>query len=626
MFLAGALGGLSVSILVACLALAVVPVKARAASTGAPAAGSAYAGQVSESVQVPTRYGDKLTVDLEFPAAGGKPAPGRFPVIACLCYIGSVDTVGINFATSGSAYARAGYVAATVRVPGSGTSEGGPWDFTNARWQQENYDAIQWLGSQPWSDGKVGTIGESGNGMSQIFTSQLHPPDLKTMIVEASGADSYDTVMPGGMLSLQIALFTCGIPGALTSLTNGVPIPPVNSAGLPGTVQDLAYLAQMNLRKLTHGDSGFFCPAVQGWYQHPARDSFWTGAPLARIAGVRIPVWTWSGWDDIFRRAIPNLYLGLGSKDKMLTMGLNSHESPGGGDGFDQTAQALRWFDHWLKGESTGITAEIAHNAFQYYLNGAFVWKTAPRYPIPGTKYAPFYLASREQPGPGQGSLQTRAPSSAGSNAYLYLPPSIDALTQTTDDLVNPFDPNNAKNETSLDENLTNGDQRLFAGPGTVTYVSAPLTHDVQITGPVAATLFARTTASDTDFVFKLDDVFPDHVQPSGLAAGYWKLVTEGNLKGTFRTYRAGFATEAPIPTGQVVRYDVEGYPTAYLFKTGHRIAVTVQSSETPLLMPNLHPAVVTILHSVRDPSEITLPVIGPAARTKSVRSPGLPG
>ena len=605
-----------------------------AAATGSsPPHEAIYNSQVDTTVHVPTRYGDQLTIDLEFPAVDGKQAPGRFPVITCLCYIGNVDTVGINFTAGKSAFARAGYVAATVRVPGSGTSEGGPWDMSSTKWQQENYDAIEWLGTQSWSDGNVGTIGESGNGMSQVFTSQLRPPHLKTMIVEASGADSYDTLMPGGMLSMQILLFACGIPGALTSLMQGVPVSPVNSNNLTLTPAELKYLLQADTKKLLTANVTPFCPLIDGWYNHPTRDSFWTGGPLAKIQNVTIPVWAWSGWDDIFRRAIPNFYTNVGSSQKMLTMGLNSHESPGGGDGFDQTAEALQWFDHYLKGKDNGITQQLTDDGFRYYVNEGFDWKSAPSYPIPGTDYTPFYLNSGSRSLLTQGSLSTSAPTTPGQNGYLYTPVSLrnltaltDNLTEVEDDLVNPFDPNNPKNDNGTDNNLTNGDQRLDTGPDTVTYISAPLARDVEVTGPVTATLYAKTTAKDTDFVFRLIDAFPsDQNGPRGTQRGFWKLATEGNLKGAFRTYKDDYAKATPIPTGKVVRYDVQGYPTSYLFKKGHRIAITISSSEAPMLLPNLNPAAVTIMHSAQYPSEITLPIIGPGADSHLYTAPSAP-
>jgi putative CocE/NonD family hydrolase len=285
-------------------------------------------------------------------------------------------------------------------------------------------------------------------------------------------------------------------------------------------------------------------------------------------------------------------------------MGLNSHESPGGADGFAPTTEALRWFDYWLKDNDTGIKQELSTSRFRYYLNRGFVWKSAPTYPIPGTAYTPVYLGAK-------GTLSFSRPAASGSDKYLYTPLSLKGVTEMSRDLVNPFNPNSPTNDTLLNNNLTTGDQRLLTGPDTVTYISAPLDHDVEATGPITATLFAKTTASDTDFVFKLIDAYPAQLQGSGPQPGFWDLVTMGNLKGTFRSYKDRFAHQAPIPTGNVVQYDIEGKPMSYLFKKGHRVAVTIESSDSPRLLPNPNPAVVTILHTPQYPSEITLPIIG---------------
>jgi hypothetical protein len=599
------------------LSLAVSVAVAAGPSGPARAADQQYTSQVSQSVQIPTRSGDTLTVDLTFPAIDGQQAPGQFPVVACLCYITNVDTNGLDvvFPGQASAYARAGYVAATVHVAGSGTSEGGPWNMSDPTWQQDNYDAIEWLGTQPWSTGKVGTFGESGNGMSQIFTAQNRPPHLTTAIIAASGADSYDTLMPGGMISLQIALFACGIPGALTTALNGIPVPGANAALPQLTPEGITYLIQQNIKKYTEGKVVPFCPVLDGWYNHQTRDAFWTGDPLAKIQNITIPVWAWSGWDDIFVRAIPNLYTGLGSSQKMLAMGLNSHEAPGGGDGFDPTAEALQWFDHFLKGEDNGITAQLNNGRFRYYVNGAWQWKSASTYPIPGTVYTPFYLDTGASGPLATGSLATTTPTRAGADGYSYTPASavaqaVTGLTQANSNLVNPFEPNNAANDTILNNTMTSGDQRLEVGPSTVVYETAPLTQDVEVTGPITATLFAQTTSPDTDFVFKVSDVNPTLSLQTNVPPGFWKYVTSGNLKGTFRTYANDYASESPIPTNTPVRYDIQGYPTSYLFKKGHRIAITIESSNMPRLLANLNPANVTILHGPQYPSQVTLPII----------------
>ena len=623
----------AVAVAVTSLALSALATPPTSAASPTPTDGG-YTSSITRTEHVTTRYGNRVTIELELPAIDGRAAPGRFPVVACLCYITEVDTEGLSLPNGQmSDFVRAGYVAATVRVSGSGTSEGGPWNLADPKWQRENYDAIEWLGTQPWSTGKVGTVGESGNGMSQIFTSQLRPPHLTTMIVTASGADSYDTLMPGGMVSLQIAAFACGIPGAATNLLNGLPVPVLNNSRPAVSVDEVKYLLEANAKKVRRGNNlKPFCPLTQGWYQHRTRDSFWRGGPLAKVDKVTIPVWAWSGWDDIFNRAIPNLYGTVGSQQKMLAMGLNSHEAPGGsflvpdpagGDGFDQHKQAIEWFDHFLKGKQNGIVERVRSGRFEYYLNGAWTWQSAPTYPIPGTDYTNYYLDGDAGISRRSGAVSVgKAPTEDGSDTYLYtladgLKQFATGPTELTDNLVNPVDPNNATNDNAVFNNLTNGDQRLGLGSDTVSYLTPPLTRDVEVTGPISATLFAKTSSADTDFVFRIADVFPDspakEAQP-----GFWKFVTSGNLRGQFRSSFTGYQKLTPIPKGAVVRYDIEGYPTSYLFKKGHRIAFTIRSSNAPRLMPNTHPAKVTIMHGPSYPSSVKLPVI-PAGLTTPI-------
>lgn len=574
---------------VALLGALVVPV-ARAADP-APA----IDGRIDETVHVPTRYGDRITIALSYPAHGGQRVPGRFPVIAGLRYLGPLDGT--------SDYVLAGYVAATVSVPGSGTSEFGPFNFSDPKWQRMVYDAIEWLGTQPWSTGKVGTIGESGNGESQIFTGPLRPPHLTTMIPIVSGYDSFDLVMPGGMQSIQIAVLACGIIGAATMASHGV--------GVPTSQDELEYLVEMNKNKYENAQVNAFCPVTNGMWNHRQRDEFWVDPWTAKVEDVTIPVWAWGGWNDIFRLSIPKLYASVGSKDKLLTMGLNSHGSPGGPDGFDRIKESLRWFDYWLKGRDTGIRRELDTNRFRYYVNQEFRWKTARTWPIPGTRYTPWYLGGATDAPLAAASLSPTAPTIAGTNSYVYDPTSGRANSLTYDfaaPLSAASDGTDQPQGYGVDSPQ---DQRLELGPGTVAYVSPPLAGDMELTGPVTAQLFASTSATDTDFVLKLVDVFPDTPGAIGPGRpGYWNLVTDGNISGVLRSYETGYRAATPIPPGKVVQFGIRLDPTSYLFRKDHRVALVVESADVPRLMPNPNPAQVTVYHSAQYPSRVVLPLI----------------
>jgi putative CocE/NonD family hydrolase len=146
-------------------------------------------------------------------------------------------------------------------------------------------------------------------------------------------------------------------------------------------------------------------------------------------------------------------------------------------------------------------------------------------------------------------------------------------------------------------------DQRIEVG-SRVTYLGGEVAKDTEVTGPITMRLYAKTTSRDTDFVVKLVDIAPG-------ANGKWTQVpTDGYLKGTFRTYKNDYRTQSDIPKGKVVAYDIQFYPTSWMFKKGHRIGVAIASGDLGEIYPNPNPAVVTVLYSAQYPSAIRLPVI----------------
>jgi hypothetical protein len=137
----------------------------------------------------------------------------------------------------------------------------------------------------------------------------------------------------------------------------------------------------------------------------------------------------------------------------------------------------------------------------------------------------------------------------------------------------------------------------------------------MEVTGPITATIYASTTSVDTDFVVKLLDVEPNNPTSfNGKTAppGYWHEVSPGYLKGTFRSYKTEYRHPVPIPKDKVVKYEIEIWPASWMFRAGHRVGITISSSDTLAAGPNQHPAHVTIYHSQQYPSAVTLPVIPP--------------
>jgi putative CocE/NonD family hydrolase len=443
-----------------------------------------------------------------------------------------------------------------------------------------HYDAIEWLGTQKWSTGKVGTSGGSGVGVSQLQTAPYRPPHLTTMIPLYSSGDSYKILKPGGMRHAT-ELLVCSIPGAAVTAQNGL----YSGTGLPSfgtpsvpTREQVEWMVRIKGDQIKNGQGRPFCPTLENSWAHQVRDGYWDGL-TADLAKVTMPVWVWGSQDDLFSLGTQDDYQTLGSKNKMLTFGFASHA--GDKPNFNYAQEALRWFDYWLKGIDTGIKKELATKQFRYNVFPDLVAKSAKDFPIPSTRYTSFYLGTGSPDPLATGSLTLTRPKTDGSSTYVYTP--------TDGKGYNPFGAGES------------GDQRLEAG-GRVSYLFDPVAKDTEVTGPITMKLYASTTASDTDFVGKLLDIAPD---------GTWTHVpTNGYLKGNFRTYKGDYRTMSDIPINKVVGYDIQFYPTSWMFKKGHRIGLALASGDLGEIYPNPNPAVVTVHYSPKYPSAITLPVI----------------
>jgi putative CocE/NonD family hydrolase len=445
------------------------------------------------------------------------------------------------------------------------------------------------------------------------------------MIPIYTTGDGYKMLFPGGMRSLATTLLVCSIPGTVTYVRQGVFLPPQG-------VDDILRMINIQLNKVTELQIPY-CPPLYGFWQHPVRDEFWDQNGVAALQNVDIPTWIWGSWDDLFVNGSVDDYLTLSSPNKMIAMGYTSHASIGveglvsgvQGElrglvtGFDHTREALRWFDRWLKGIDNGIDEDLRTRRFRYLRYQDWQSRQAKNYPIPGTVYTRYYLNSTSSLLSNllsgvDGTLSTAVPVRSGSSSYAYIPATNGLAAGAFSGFLRLHNQTDPKNGDILayNEPLGRLDQRLDP-LGRVVYLSEPLENDLEITGPITMRLYAETTASDTDWVAKLIDVVPNSLASFSVAEpqpGYWHLVQPGHLKGGFRSYQGDYRRSTPIPTGQVVAYDVQIWPTSWLFKKGHRIGVTIASSDFPYVFPNLNPAVIKVHHSAQYPSHIVLPVI----------------
>jgi len=254
----------------------------------------------------------------------------------------------------------------------------------------------------------------------------------------------------------------------------------------------------------------------------------------------------------------------------------------------------LRWFDHWLKGIDTGLLDEPPVKIF---VMGENRWRDEREWPLARTRYTPYYLHSRG-----------RANSASGDGTLSHELPRDERADQVVYD---PDDPVPTHGGNTLIIAMGVQDQRpVEARDDVLVYTSTMMSDALEVTGPIAVTLYAASSAPDTDFTAKLVDVRPD---------GYAQNLADGIVRARYRDSRVA---PAPLTPGAVSTFTIDLWATSHVFLPGHRIRVEISSSNFPRFDRNLNtgddPATgtrrqtarQTIFHDPRYPSHITLPII----------------
>ena len=321
-----------------------------------------------------------------------------------------------------------------------------------------------------------------------------------------------------------------------------------------------------------------------------------------------------TGWYDVVQQATINNYLGMvrfgpeAIRDNHhLIVGPWGHlVGPRRVGDLDFGPQAdidfrpieLRWYDYWLKGVDNGIMDEPPVSIF---VMGEDKWRSEPGWPLDRAEGTKVYFRSsgRANSRFGDGRLSSSTPAQEPPDSFVY----------------DPEDPVPTYGGNVSMQPRTSGprDQRAIQRRDDVLIYTGPvLEEDVEVTGRVLATLYAATTAPDTDFTAKLVDVHPN---------GYARILTEGIVRGR---YRNSFEKEEFITPGEVLEYTIDLWSVSHVFQKGHRIQLEISSSNFPKYDRNpntghkfaedseLRKATQTIYHDSRYPSHVVLPVVPP--------------
>lgn len=460
----------------------------------------------------------------------------------------------------------------------------------------DGVDTIAWAAAQPWSTGVVGTMGASYYGATQWLAAMESPPALKAMAPFITTDQYYDKwTYQGGAFQLgfilQWATATFGVAEAVRRVVAGQ----ATGASIGEAIASADAVAERYwhtpLAELP--GLGDRAPYVADWLAHPDYDTYWQAiAPCERYAAITAPALNFGGWYDLFLGGTLANYTAMKSRTRQKLVigpwvhgynggvyaernfGLMAHDAVA-----DVTAEQIRWFDHWLKGQDNGVPDD---KPVKIFVMGADAWREEADWPLPDTDWQCWYLHSTGRAGSDleDGVLDTRTPSSEPHDAYHYDPhdpvPTVGGAT---------FLPG-----LFVAANAGPRDQRAIETRADVlTYTSAVLARDLEVTGPVRLVLYVRSDAPDTDFTGKLCDVHPD---------GRAMILTDGILRAR---YRESFTAPRPLRAGEIHRLEIDLVATANVFRAGHRIRLEVSSSNFPRFDRNTNTGGVIARESAAD-------------------------
>lgn len=603
-----------------------------------PAAALAQAYDVvraEHDLMIPVRDGARMATDIYRPARGGVVLEERLPVLLIRTpYDKTLQQHDAEY------FARHGYVVVAQDVRGRYRSEGKflkvqPKDAT------DGYDVIEWLAKQSFSNGSVGMWGTSFAAHTQAGAAQYHPPSLKTLVINMGGmSNAWDHgVRYRGTYEMGRQLTW-----AWSQLAADAPNPIVKKRLEQEKVEDW-YAVQPMRRGLNPLSAA---PEYEAWYldfyEHADYDAFWKDPMLNWSEHYKetsdIPMIHVGGWYDIFLAGTFQNFLELGKLKKSpqrLLVGPWTHHGNtrayAGDVSFGADAAIpdfdgdwhLRWFDHFLKGKPTAVERETPLRLFVMgtgdghrdsdgrLFHGGY-WRNETSWPLPGTKQVAYYFH-------GDGTLSADEPATgAPSTTYTFDPshpvPTIGggSSARLKDGAYNQRE--DARFPPSKTPYLP-----LRARPDVVVFQTEPLAADVQVIGPIRVTLHASTNRSDTDFTAKLIDVYPPSADwPDGFDLNLTDAIVRGR-------YRATRDHAVMLQPGAINEFTIEPFPTANVFKKGHRIRVDISSSNFPRFDANpntgeplgrsrrMISADNTIYHSARYPSHIVLPIVPLGAR-----------
>lgn len=466
---------------------------------------------------------------------------------------------------------------------------------------------VDWIARQPWSNGRIGTMGCSALGESQVLLATQRNPAHSAMIAQGAG----------GILGSAGGRYTFGFyEGGILNLASTFGWFLANGSKTPGhaghspivfdeALKQLPVLGMVSRYRKDPTDFDDFA-------SKPPNDPYWQSLGYVNDTDrFDTPALMINTWQD--QTVADTLVLSELMKRNAVSERAATHHhviiAPGNHCDYQYLADKghvgeqpvgtaarqpywewyLAWFNHWLRDETAPLPSLPA---YLLYVMAEDVWIKSPSWPPPGVVEQRWYLDD--------GSLVEVPPSSGGTaDSFTYDPMDPTPTRGGPICCTGERAPSGPVNQREVEQRAD-----------VLVYSSAILPHGLRIAGPLTADLYVSSDALDTDFMAKLVDVWPD-----GTALN----VQEGALR---MRYREGYSGPSLLDPGKVYRVSIDLRAIAHYFKPGHRIRLQVSSSNFPRLERNLNTggpnfsettsvkALNRVFRGGDTPSSIVLPVL----------------
>jgi len=514
-----------------------------------------------EQAWIPMKDGARLAATLYMP--DGARAGEKFPALLEYLPYRKDDGTAAEDYPKHAYFARRGYVSVRVDIRGFGASEGAPPEREySEQEQQDGEQVIAWLAKQSWSNGNVGMLGISWGGFAALQLAMRHAPALKAILAVDATAELFhdDVHYVDGIAHIDEFELNMDMAEGWT--------------GAPDYTLDERVLGPR-----------FDTPPWSLLYLRHQRDGPFWRERVRPLKEIKVPSFVIGGLLDGYRDNVIDM-LTQSSGPVRAILGPWNHTFPNDaapGPQIEWRNQAVRWFDHWLKGRDNDVERDPRLVVYMRHWhppdpsleNVPGEWREEDSWPPKHVQPLTLFLQLNH-------SLANR-PAQSASHQLKYVPSAGVEAGFWWGELLSDVRPVDA-----------------FS----LVYDSAPLAEDLSILGRPRALLRASATAPQANWFARLSDVAPD---------GTVTQITGAGINGAQRN---SMSDPRALEPGKLYPLDVEMHVTSWVFPKGHRIRVAISNALWPMMLPTPYSMTTSLKLGGNQGSRLVLPVIPQHGRT----------